>query len=284
MAGTYVNEKRKGDFDPLEFSWYEPKVTEVEEKARKLLENYSHIPPDKVVDHVNDLRDRAFAVFPYPCIGAFRFLDMSICQSPVYPEILERLKSGQKLLDVGCAVGQELRQLSFEGVPSENLYAADLRRDFYDIGFDLFKDRDHLKSEFIEADIFDTNSDLVKQLTGKMDIVNAASLFHLFDWSQQVAAVKQAITLLRPEPGSLLIGRQAGRRDPIHSDGNGAALLRYRHDATTWQKLWKEVERDTGTKWDVQAWEESWEGVDAVFQKYHPGVETIKLRFVSRRL
>jgi 2-polyprenyl-3-methyl-5-hydroxy-6-metoxy-1,4-benzoquinol methylase len=49
--------------------------------------------------------------FPYPCIGAFRFLDMSIAQSPLYPEILDRLKSGEKLLDVGCAVGQELRQL-----------------------------------------------------------------------------------------------------------------------------------------------------------------------------
>jgi 2-polyprenyl-3-methyl-5-hydroxy-6-metoxy-1,4-benzoquinol methylase len=49
--------------------------------------------------------------FPYPCIGAFRFLDLSIPQSPIYPEILDRLKSGQKLLDVGCAVGQELRQL-----------------------------------------------------------------------------------------------------------------------------------------------------------------------------
>jgi hypothetical protein len=36
---------------------------------------------------------------------------MSIAQSPLYPEILDRLKSGEKLLDVGCAVGQELRQL-----------------------------------------------------------------------------------------------------------------------------------------------------------------------------
>lgn len=49
--------------------------------------------------------------FPYPCIGAFRFLDMSIPKQPIYPEILERLKAGQKLLDVGCALGQELRRL-----------------------------------------------------------------------------------------------------------------------------------------------------------------------------
>lgn len=36
---------------------------------------------------------------------------MSIPQSPTYNEVLQRLKSGEKLLDVGCAIGQELRHL-----------------------------------------------------------------------------------------------------------------------------------------------------------------------------
>lgn len=57
--------------------------------------------------------DRSFMQFPYPCIGSFRFLDMSIPQSPVYPEVLQRLKSGEKLLDLGCAIGQELRHLVY---------------------------------------------------------------------------------------------------------------------------------------------------------------------------
>lgn len=59
--------------------------------------------------------------FPYPCIGSFRFLDFSIPQSPVYPEILQRLKSGEKLLDIGCAVGQELRQLVRINITSINI-------------------------------------------------------------------------------------------------------------------------------------------------------------------
>ncbi|KAJ5891711.1 uncharacterized protein N7473_007939 [Penicillium subrubescens] len=99
------------NYETQKFLWYEPKLTEVESEARELLETYSHIPSDKVVQHVNSLRDRAFAIFPYPCIGAFRFLDMSIPQLPIYPEILEHLKSGQRLLDIGCAVGLELRRL-----------------------------------------------------------------------------------------------------------------------------------------------------------------------------
>ncbi|KAJ5389551.1 uncharacterized protein N7496_000619 [Penicillium cataractarum] len=272
------------DYDPHTLPWYEPELQDVEPEARQLLEKYSKIPSDEVVQHVNNMRDRAFAVFPYPCVGAFRFLDMSIPQQPIYPEILERLKSGQKLLDVGCALGQELRRLVFDGVPSENLYASDLRRDFFSISFDLFNDHTTLKTQFVESDIFDPTSQLVQQLTGKMDIVNAASFFHLFAWDQQVAAVRQVIALLRPRPGSLVIGRQAARKDPIDPDNRENAPKRYRHDVETWKRLWRQVEVETGTRWEVEAWLEVWEGVDSVFKRYHPGVETFKMNFVSRRL
>ncbi|KAJ5317856.1 hypothetical protein N7508_002364 [Penicillium antarcticum] len=209
---------------------------------------------------------------------------MGISQSPVYPEILGRLKSGQKLLDIGCALGQEIRQLVLDGVASENLYAADLRRDFYEVGYHLFKDRETLKSEFIEADIFDANSALVQKLTSKVDIVNAGYFFHLFDWDRQVAAVKHVVRLVRMQPGSLLVGRQAGRKDPIDPDDKKNAPQQYRHDIETWKRLWRQVEKETGTKWEVEAWMEPWEGADLVFAKYHPSVETCKLRFVSRRL
>lgn len=49
--------------------------------------------------------------FPYPCIGMFRFLDLSIPSSPYYNEVIERLRAGEIFLDLGCCFGQELRQL-----------------------------------------------------------------------------------------------------------------------------------------------------------------------------
>jgi hypothetical protein len=43
------------DYDSQKFLWYEPELTEVEPQARELLEEYSHIPSDEVVQHVNSL-------------------------------------------------------------------------------------------------------------------------------------------------------------------------------------------------------------------------------------
>jgi hypothetical protein len=49
--------------------------------------------------------------FPYPCIGCYRFLDILIVKSQAYEEIVARLKKGERFLDIGCCIGQELRQL-----------------------------------------------------------------------------------------------------------------------------------------------------------------------------
>jgi hypothetical protein len=41
----------------------------------------------------------------------YRFLDLSIVHTEVYSEVIQRLKGGGKLLDLGCCFGQEIRQL-----------------------------------------------------------------------------------------------------------------------------------------------------------------------------
>ncbi|KAJ5565060.1 hypothetical protein N7513_001302 [Penicillium frequentans] len=269
---------------PHELPWYKTDFEEVPEPAKTILENYSKIPPDQVLQHVKDVRDRAFEVFPYPCIGSFRFLDMSIPKLPVYPEILERLKSGQKLLDMGCAIGQELRHLAYDGVPAENVYAADLHERFFNIGYDLFADRETLKSRFIASDIFDDDSDLVRDLTGKLDIINTASFFHLFSWDQQIIAAKRIVSLLRAQPGSLLIGRQVGRADPDDNDDQGKESLLYRHNLETWKSLWKQVQEETGTQWEVEGGFEDWTAYTNDIMTGAHGDNPIRIWFVVRRV
>ena len=94
----------------------------------------------------------------------------------------------------------------------------------------------------------------MQQLTGKLDIVHAASFFHLFDWDGQVAAAKKVVGLLNPASDSLILGRQAGRAEA----GDFTAQVeqsksRYWHNPASWTKLWEQVGAETGTHWKVEA-------------------------------
>jgi hypothetical protein len=140
----------------------------------------------------------------------------------------------------------------FDGAPPENLYGSDLRMGFIDLGYDLFRDKDRLKSKFIAADVFDPDSEL-KQLDGQIDVVHAGSFFHLFNLEDQERVAKRIVKLLRPQPGSLVLGRQLGNTTPgeyPRRDGEGS---RYRHDEASWEEMWNVVGRETGTKWKVEA-------------------------------
>src|SRR5207253_3242808 len=101
-----------------------------------------------------------------------------------------RVKDGQKLLDVGCCVGQDLRKLVYDGAPAENTFGSDREQSFMDIGYELFLDKSTSKITFIAADILNPDSDL-KQLNGQIDIIHAASFLHLFDWDECVQACRQ---------------------------------------------------------------------------------------------
>jgi len=191
--------------------------------------------------------------FPYPCIGMYRFLDLSLIGSPNYPEVLTRLKSGQRYLELGSCFGQEIRQLVSDGLPSDNLYASDLRLDFWNLGYELFLDEDRLKATFVEADVFDADSALA-QLDGTIDILHSASFFHLFGYEKQVEVAKRVVKLLRPVPGSLLLGRQVGSANPgvIGHPQNGRGEV-FRHDEQSWKGLWDKVGEELGVRFEVEA-------------------------------
>lgn len=178
---------------------------------------------------------------------------MSISQATQYSNIVQRIKDGDKYLDIGCCIGQDIRKLVYDGVPSENTYGSDLKKEFMDIGYDLFLDKDKLKTTFIAADVFDPASELT-QLDGHIDIIHAASFFHLFDWNEQVQAAKRVAKLLSSKPGGMVVGRQAGNVNagerPRETDPK---QTRFHHNASTFVKLWEQVGEETATKWEVDA-------------------------------
>lgn len=127
---------------------------------------------------------RAWEVRPYPCVGQWGFLAPKIVDSIVYATILQRVKDGDLILDFGCCMGQDLRYLAANGAPSDNMYGADIEPAFWQLGYDLFKDRSTFQGRYLQSDILgDTkipaDSSLRQQLHGKVDVVYASAIFHL---------------------------------------------------------------------------------------------------------
>nr|UPX44787.1 hypothetical protein FAC4K13_04 [Penicillium camemberti] len=253
----------KNGFDPKSLMALE--LTKVNEPVRTILEEYSRVPAGQVLQHVTELRDRAFKVFPYACIGQASFLELSIASSPMYPEMLERVKKGEKLLDLGCAFGQELRQLIYDGASPENLYASDLRPEFLDLGHDLFLDRQTSKINLIPANVLDDNSDLVTKLTGQLGVVYISLFLHVFDFDTQITVAKRVFSLLADKPGSLLVCRVVACRDQEILNNASARLPYYYHDLASWNRLWERVQKESGLQLHVESWEQE----DAL-AKSHP--------------
>lgn len=171
---------------------------------------------------------------------------------PQYPEIVKRLTDGEKYLDLGCGLGQEMRRLIYDGVPSENLYGTDLRPEFLDMGYELFVDRETCHSTFIAADAFSENSEL-SQLNGTISVIFAGAFFHLFGRKKQLDIARLVTRLLKPTAGSMVLGRQVGSVKPgLYEHGTNPDSNMFRHDGQTWQELWDEVGAETGVRWHVE--------------------------------
>ncbi|KAH7402868.1 hypothetical protein BKA66DRAFT_404384 [Pyrenochaeta sp. MPI-SDFR-AT-0127] len=234
-------------------AWFEENPTESQTlpaPTRHILETYSGIPTNEVFNHVVKLRDEAWKVFPYPCIGQFRFMEPSFAGLEEYDEVVERLCKGQKLLDMACCFGQTTRELVVGGAPAVNIYGCDLQPGFIELGYELFKDREKLQSKFLIADIFDSNSALA-DLKGHFDMVYAGSFFHLWGREGQVKASKAVAALLRPEPGSMILGRQVGAVEAAEQISPTGTM--YRHNVASFKKMWKEVGDDLGVTFTVEA-------------------------------
>ena len=104
------------------------------------------------------------------------------------------------------------------------------------------------------GDIFaDSPGPWFAKLTSKIDIIYAASIFHLFNWDGQVCMAKRDVSLLRPVKGSVVLGRQRGNISPAEYEyrtNQGGTLFRYNEES--WKKIWSQIGEITETFWDVK--------------------------------
>ena len=174
----------------------------------------------------------------------------------------------QIFLDLGCCLAQDLRKLVFDGAPSENLYGLDIERRFISLSYDLFRDHDTLKSQFVVADMFladeeTTDSDVLgpstqkastspetivslTSLDNRVSIIAANSFFHLYNYSDQLKLAKRVVRLLSPKPGSLILGRQVGSSVPGEYTAVDNKGTRYAHDVASFHGFWEHVANEVG--------------------------------------
>lgn len=151
-----------------------------------------------------------------------------------------------------------MRKLILDGTPAANVAGSDLSVELIDCGYNYFGDRDSLASKFYLLDILNpSHGDSFHEIQGSFNIIWAAMLFHLWDFPTQTQACINSISLLKPQPGSVLMGWQLGGTPaseivrPV-TVGEGYKKT-FRHDPQTWDSMWDEVGERTGTRWKVAA-------------------------------
>ncbi|KAI0892620.1 hypothetical protein F4806DRAFT_478652 [Annulohypoxylon nitens] len=248
LDGFYTSSSQIGSKDK-NVEWYDNEFEGTPDEARVLLENYANIPPGEVDAHVVAIRDKAWDIFPWPCIGKFKFLKLTLYQQPSYASILERLKAGAKYLDLGFCVGQDLRKLVADGAPSENIYGVELNGPFIDLGYDLFRDRETLKAQLVQGSALDFTEDSpLAKLAGKIDFIHLGLILHVFGLENQRVVLENCVKVLKPGPGAIILGQAVGDIEGVQTP-TGEFL----HSDTTFRELWKDISERTGLRFDCRA-------------------------------
>lgn len=184
---------------------------------------------------------------------------------------------GEKLLELGCGFGQNMRKLCVKGVAAEDLFGFYTDRILIEAGYDLFVDRS-TQMTFFTGDIVAGTFEF-ERFHDKFNIVFASMFFHLFDWTEQVAIAKQVVNFLRKEPGSMIFGQQIGHIKPgLCQVGRESAG--YAHNTATLQQMWDLVGSETKSTWHVQGIMDVNDNIAALTQDDN----TRCLRFWIRRL
>ncbi|KAK4690351.1 hypothetical protein P7C71_g6420, partial [Lecanoromycetidae sp. Uapishka_2] len=168
-------------------------------------------------------------------------------------------KHNERLLDVACGLGQEMRKLAFDGVDAKKLFGVDLSQGLIDAGFDLFRDAGTegggADMTFATGDIF-ADDTLAGLPEGKrtFDIIHVGHFFHLFRIPDQILVARKLISFLEDKPDVLLFGLNMGTVEAIEVKlGKDVEAKVYSHSPESFRALWEKVGEETGTRWSVEA-------------------------------
>lgn len=165
---------------------------------------------------VQDLALQGDAKRPYVCVLRGAFLVPRISDHPCYAQVVA--KEGlerRRILDIGCCMGTDLRQLLVDGARKELTSGIDYSSDFIRLGFELFGDRDTMQGVFHRVDLLENlTKDMLggaeptgwlAEHAGAFDVAHCGAVLHTFESKEEVREVlRRALLLLTP--GGMLFG------------------------------------------------------------------------------
>ena len=192
--------------------------------------------------------------------------------------MIKEIQSGSLFLDLGCGLGQDIRRLVHDGAPAENLIGLDLESDYINLGFELFNDRETLRSTFLAQDFAEDTPELVS-LAKKVKVINSGYFMHLWTWEKQLGAAKRMIQLLSPGSGSIITGVHFGSRSAGITTNVVPGLEGiYIHSRESLAELWSQAGKETQTQWNFYCVEEE----DDYCKEYNP--EGCRLRWTVEEM
>ncbi|KAH9891083.1 hypothetical protein C8Q73DRAFT_109551 [Cubamyces lactineus] len=217
--------------------------------------------------HILAVQAEAYAVFPYPCIRRFAFLDFRIGHLHGYDQLLKLGKERKDaiFLDIGCCFGNDIRYAAKGGFPVKQIVASDLHAEYWGLGHKLFRStQESFPVKFIPGDVFDASHVAVappiytptsepvpdlsgltslNPLRGHVSAIHASAFFHLFDEAKQEHVARALAGLLSAEPGSIIFGThgsapsKGAKAFSFGLNGEGTHTM-FCHSPESWKDLW----------------------------------------------
>ena len=111
----------------------------------------------------------------------------------------------------------------------------------------------YLMRIFVSADLIGPAQE-IPGLDGKIDIITAFSVLHLFRLMHQKVLACRLVGFTKPIGGSSIVGRQLELQAAGHYDGFMKDTKVYLHNMETFQQFWDDVGVMTDSEWTVDGY------------------------------